>query len=174
MIATVLANILRFVVLIALQVLVLDHLDVANGWMVPYLYVLFLLLLPFEVPAWGLLLAGGATGLVMDVLSDTPGMHTTACIVMMYARGYWQRLIAPREGYEFGMRPDVQHMGLSWTLTYSGMLVLVHHLWLFFFELHRFDRTGGTLVRVLLSGTLTLGLVMLAEFLMRSDRRARA
>ncbi|MBL0127221.1 MAG: hypothetical protein IPP83_07120 [Flavobacteriales bacterium] len=35
-----------------LQVLVLDHLDIANGWMVPYLYPLFLLMLPFELPAW--------------------------------------------------------------------------------------------------------------------------
>ena len=31
MIATIIANLLRFVVLIALQVIVLDHLDVANG-----------------------------------------------------------------------------------------------------------------------------------------------
>ena len=40
MIGTVFANIARFVLLILIQVLVLDHLDVANGYMVPYLYVL--------------------------------------------------------------------------------------------------------------------------------------
>lgn len=173
MIATIVSNLLRFVVLIALQVIVLDHMDLANGWLVPYLYVLFLLMLPFELPAWALLLAGGAAGTLMDLLSDTPGMHTTACLVMMYVRGFWQRLIAPREGYEYGMRPDVQHMGLSWTLTYAGVLVLVHHLWLFFFELHRFDRAGGTLLRAVGSAAFTLVLVLLAQFLMRTDRRAR-
>lgn len=174
MIATIVANLLRFVALIALQVIVLDHVNVADGLLTPYLYVLALLLLPFELPAWGLLLAGAATGALMDVLSGTPGMHTTACLVMMYARAPWQRLIAPREGYEFGMRPDVQHMGLSWTLTYAGALVLVHHLWLFFFELHRFDRFWGTLLRALGSAAFTLALVLLAQFLMRPGRRARA
>ncbi|MBK6832081.1 MAG: hypothetical protein IPG92_15720 [Flavobacteriales bacterium] len=53
MIATLLANLLRFVMLLLVQVLVLDHLDMARGWMVPYLYVLILLMLPFELPAWG-------------------------------------------------------------------------------------------------------------------------
>ena len=53
MITTIGANLLRFMVLLLLQVLVLDHLDVANGYMVPYLYVLFLLMLPFvAVIAW--------------------------------------------------------------------------------------------------------------------------
>ncbi|MEZ4737810.1 MAG: hypothetical protein R2818_00220 [Flavobacteriales bacterium] len=52
MIVTVLANLQRFILLVLLQVLVLDHLDVANGFMVPYLYVLFLLMLPIELPAW--------------------------------------------------------------------------------------------------------------------------
>ncbi|MBV6403857.1 MAG: rod shape-determining protein MreD [Flavobacteriales bacterium] len=174
MIATIVANLLRFVALIALQVIVLDHLDVANGWLVPHLYVLFLLMLPFELPAWALLLAGAATGALMDLLSATPGMHTTACLVMMYVRSPWQRLIAPREGYEFGMRPDLRHMGLSWTLTYAGVLVLVHHLWLFFFELHRFDRAGGTFLRAVGSAAFTLVLVLLGQLLMRSERRQRA
>ena len=46
MIGTILGHILRFIALILLQVLVLDHLDVLNGLMVPYLYVFFLLMLP--------------------------------------------------------------------------------------------------------------------------------
>ena len=47
MIGTILLNLVRFVLLLLLQVVVLDHLDVANGYMVPYVYVLFLLMLPF-------------------------------------------------------------------------------------------------------------------------------
>ena len=86
MIGTVFANIARFVLLILIQVLVLDHLDVANGYMVPYLYVLFLLMLPIELPAWAQLTSGAIVGLVMDVFSNTPGMHMSACVVMMYVK----------------------------------------------------------------------------------------
>ena len=94
-------------------------------------------------------------------------------VVMMYVRSFWQRLLAPREGYEFGMRPDTQHMGFSWFLTYAGVLVLVHHLWLFFFELHRFDRFFSTLLRALSSGGFTLALCVLVQLLARRSGRER-
>lgn len=174
MIVTVLANFLRFLVLMLLQVLVLDHLDVANGFMVPYLYVLFLLMLPIELPAWAQLTTGAATGLVMDLFSSTPGMHMSACTVMMYARINLLGWIAPREGYEYGMRPTAPRMGLAWFITYAGLLVLVHHLWLFFVEVHRFDAFFGTLLRALLSATFTLGLCLLAQFLTSAQERSRA
>ena len=150
MIATILANLLRFVLLMLLQVLVLDHLDVANGYMMPYLYVLFLLMLPFELPTWAQLLIGAFTGLLMDIFSSTPGMHMSACVVMMFARAHLLDLIAPREGYEYGLRPTVPRMGLAWFLTYAGLLIALHHLWLFFVEgsmgcqfLHHLLREGG-------------------------------
>jgi len=173
MIVTVIANVLRFLLLILLQVLVLDHLDVANGYMVPYLYVLFLLMLPIELPAWAQLVTGAVAGLVMDFFSSTPGMHMSACVVMMYARLNLLRLLAPREGYEFGMRPTIPRMGIAWFLTYAGLLILVHHLWLFLIELHRFDDLLATFFRALLSALFTLGLCLLSQFLTSSPERGR-
>lgn len=173
MIATVLANLLRFVLLILLQVLVLDHLDLLNGLVVPYLYVLFLLMLPIETPAWAQLAVGAVTGLTMDLFSSTPGMHMSACVVMVYARLSLLRLLAPREGYEFGMRPTVPRMGMAWFVTYAGLLLLVHHLWLFFIEIHRFDAFFYTVLRALLSALATFGLCLLAQFLTSSPERSR-
>ena len=132
MIPAILTNAGRLMALVLVQALVLDHLDVANGYMVPYLYVLFLLMLPFETPAPATLLIGAGTGALMDLFSSTPGMHMSACTLMMYARIRVVRLLAPREGYEYGMRPTVPRMGLTWFITYAGVLILVHHLWLFF------------------------------------------
>lgn len=175
MIGTIGSNLLRFIILVLLQVLVLDHLDVANGYMVPYLYVLFLLLLPFELPEWSTLLIGAATGLVLDTFSSTPGMHMSACTVMVFARIHLLRLLAPREGYEYGMRPTVSGMGLAWFLTYASVLILIHHLWLFHVELFRFDRFFGTLLRAVLSTAFTLVLSLLTQFLTaRAVARDRA
>lgn len=175
MIGTITANAGRFLLLLLLQVMVLDHLDVANGWLVPYLYVLFLLMLPFELPAWGALLIAAGTGLVMDLFSSTPGMHMSACLVMVFVRKRLLRLMAPREGYEFGMRPTLPRMGLAWFSTYAAVLIVVHHLWLFFVELHRFDSFFATLLRALLSAAFTLALCLLAQFLTSSSReRGRA
>lgn len=174
MIVTLLANVFRFLALMLVQVLLLDHLDVARGWMVPYLYVLFLLMLPFELPAWAGLLIGAFTGLAMDYFSSTPGMHMSACVVMMFVRIRLLSLIAPREGYEFGMRPTLPRMGAVWFLTYASLLILVHHLWLFFVEVHRFDSFFLTLLRALASGVFTLGLCLLTQFLTSREERGRA
>ena len=174
MIGTVLMNVLRLVLLLLLQVLVLDHLDVLNGFMVPYLYVLFLLMLPFELPEWVTLLIGWATGLMMDLFSSTPGMHMGACTVMMFGRIYMLRLLAPREGYEYGMRPTVPRMGLAWFITYAGALILLHHLWLFNVEVFRADRFLSTFLRALLSALFTLALAILVQFLTTRAERGRA
>lgn len=173
MIGTILANLARLVVLIMLQALVLDHLDVANGYMVPYLYVLFLLMLPFELPAAALLLAGAGTGALMDLFSNTPGMHMSACTLMAFARLRVVRILAPREGYEYGMRPTVPSMGLTWFVTYASVLIVVHHLWLFFVEIYRFDAFFSTFSRALLSSAFTLVLCLLAQFLTARPERGR-
>lgn len=174
MINAIASNIGRFVLLVLVQVLLLDQLDVANGWLVPYLYVLFLIMLPFELPGWAGLLIGAATGLAMDAFNSTPGMHMSACTVMMFARIRLLRLMAPRDGYEFGMRPTVPRMGLAWFATNAGALILLHHLWLFFAEVHRFDAFPGTLLRAVLSAAFTLALCLLAQLLTsRAELRAR-
>lgn len=175
MIGSAITNLGRFAVLILLQVMVVDHLRLAGIWIVPYLYVLFLLMLPFELPAWGGLLIGAATGLTMDLFNSTPGMHMSACVLMMYARKRLLRLMAPRDGYEFGMRPTVPGMGLAWFATNAGVLIAIHHLWLFFVELHRFDAFFSTLGRALLSTIATLGLCLLAQLLTtRTALKSRA
>ena len=173
MIITVLANIQRFILLLLLQVLVLDHLDVANGYVVPYLYVLFLLMLPIELPAWAQLTIGAITGLTLDFFSSTPGMHMSACVLMMFVRINLLHLLAPREGYEFGSRATLPRMGFAWYLTYAGILISVHHLWLFLVEVHRFDGFFSTLFRAFCSAVFTFGLCLLAQFLTASAERDR-
>ncbi len=174
MIGTVLANIMRFVLLVLLQALVIDHMDVANGWVVPYLYVLFILMLPIALPLWASLLLGFAIGFTMDLFSSTPGMHASACTVMAYARSLMLRALAPREGYEIGRRAALADMGLAWFMTYGGVLILIHHVWLFFVEVFRFDAFLSTLFRALLSTAATLVLCLVAQLLIaRSSSRTR-
>ena len=128
MITKVRNHILSFILLVLLQALVLDHLDLAHGWVVPYLYVLFIISLPFDTPPWATLVLGFLLGLAMDFFSSTPGMHTSACVVMAYGRIWMLRILAPRDGYDYDKRPIVQHMGLTWYMTFAAVLVVLHHL----------------------------------------------
>ena len=74
----------------------IDHIDLGNGWVVPFLYIFFILALPVELPVWAVLLLSAFAGLVMDFFSSTPGMHMSACVVMGFGRGYMLRALAPR------------------------------------------------------------------------------
>lgn len=173
MIGTIIAQILRFALLVLLQVLVIDHIDLANGWVVPYLYVLFILTLPVNTPTWAVLALGFLTGVVLDMFSSTPGMHASACTAMAYARGWMLRALAPREGYETGLKPGITDLGLPWFMTYAGVLVVTHHLVLFFVEVYRFDAFFSTFARALVSAAATLVLCLLGQLLTARSARNR-
>ena len=171
MVSIILGNIVRFVILMVIQVFLLDHLDLYDGMVVPYLYILFLFMLPFDIEHSFLMVIGFITGITMDIFNNTPGMHASACVFICFIRPYFLQWIAPRDGYEFGLMPRIQHMGASWSITYMGVLVLLHHTWLFFIEVYMLDRFFETFARVALSGIFTVVLCVLAQFLSFSSRR---
>jgi hypothetical protein len=49
----------------------------------------------------------------------------------------------------------------------------MHHLWLFFVEVYRFDDFFSTLLRALMSATATLVLCLLSQALVSRDTRTR-
>ena len=152
----------RFIFLIMLQVLVLNNMQF-SGLVNPYLYVLFILLLPFELPGWALLFLGFLTGLSIDIFSDTLGLHTSATVIMAFLRPFILRIIAPRDGYDSGKSPGLHVFGLSWFLRYSIILIFVHHFSLFFLEVFRFSDIFHTLLRIILSSVFTILLVLLSQ-----------
>ena len=155
---------LRFFVLILVQVLLLNNIQL-GGYINPYLYVLFILLLPLETPNWLLLLLAFILGLGIDMFTNTMGMHAAACVFMAYCRPYITKLISPRDGYDMDTPPTLQNLGLNWFLTYSIVLVLLHHLFLFYIEVFRLHEFFSTLLRVLLSSILTVTLILISQYL---------
>jgi rod shape-determining protein MreD len=167
MVNDVIKHIVRFIFLILLQGLVLQDIELGSmaAYLNPYLYILFLLMLPLNLPNWSLLLIGFFTGLIMDSFTDTQGMHASACVLLAFCRPYVLKLIAPRDGYEFGTSPTLQQMGLLWYFYYAGILVVAHHFWLFNIEVFQVSGFFNTLLKVLLSSIFTIGLIILSQYL---------
>jgi rod shape-determining protein MreD len=156
-------NILRFVVVILFQVLVMDNVMI-NGYMIPYIYLLFILLLPFETPRWVQLLSGFALGLAMDLFTGTPGMHTAATVLVAFVRPYLLGLLASRDGYEPDTFPRIHYYGLIWFLKYTVLIVLIHHLALFYLEVFQLKFFFSTLLRVILSTILSTSTIVLSQY----------
>ncbi len=164
MINLILRNIGRFLFLVLLQVLVLDNIQL-GGYLIPFMYVLFILLMPFETPGWVLLVTAFLLGASIDLFEHTPGMHASATVFMAFLRPTVLKMIAPREGYEPSSFPRIHFYGISWFLQYSAILVFSHHLFLFYLEVFSFSGFFITLLRIILSSTFTLGLIILSQFL---------
>ena len=156
-------NIFRFVVVVLFQVLVMDNV-MLNGYMVPYVYLLFILLMPFETPRWIVLISGFLLGLGIDLFEHTPGMHTAATVLLAFVRPYILSLLAPRDGYEPETFPRVHFYGFTWFLKYTLLMVLVHHLALFYLEVFQLQNFLSTLSRVVLSSILSASTIVLSQF----------
>lgn len=162
-------NGLRFVFLILFQAVILNNIEL-GGYINPYLYILFILWLPFEMQLWVTLLLGFSLGFCMDIFTGTFGLHIAACVFLAYCRAFVLKLLAPREGYEFGLRPNIQDMGIAWFVTYSGIMIFMHHGALFYIEAFRFSEFFPTLLRVILSSVFTFILVTLSQFLTYKEK----
>ena len=156
-------NILRFAFLVLAQILLFNNIQF-SGYINPYIYILFILLMPFETPGWILLISGFSLGLSIDIFMNTIGLHTTATIILAFTRPYILNVISPRDGYEPGSFPRIFYYGFNWFLRYTISMVLIHHFTLFFLEVFRFEVILHTIVRIILSSLFSVSLIIISQY----------
>ncbi len=165
MINEIIKHIIRFGFLLLFQAIVINKIELMDGLVLPFVYIFALLMLPFNTPRWALLLIGFIYGLSLDAFTNTLGMHTSACLVLVFAQPFVLRLLSPREGYELNGKGTIQKLGLTWYLLYAGILTLIHHFWLFYIEIFRFTDFFTTFLKVILSSVATLIFLTLGQYL---------
>ena len=69
----------QFVILVILQLLIFNNIEF-SGYVNPYVYVLFILLLPFDTPKALLLILAFIMGIIIDLFMGTPGVHSSATV----------------------------------------------------------------------------------------------
>jgi len=152
-----------FIALVLLQVLLFNNIQF-SGYVNPYVYIMFILLLPVEIPSWLLLFLSFFTGMVIDIYAGTPGMHSFATVLSGFVRPFILRSNSPRDGYEPGAEPSMIAYGIRWFLIYTSVIVLIHHAALFYIEVFRFNDFFRTLLRVFLSSVFTITFVVIIEY----------
>jgi len=166
MINSVLRFVLLFILLVLFQVLFFNNIQF-SGYINPYVYILFILLLPFEIPAWLVLLLSFSMGITIDFFSGTPGIHTSSTVLAGFVRPYVLRVVSPRDGYESGPDPSMSSYGFRWFFSYTLLIVLIHHFALFYLEVFRFADFFRTMLRIILSTLFSLTFILIIEFYRR-------
>ncbi len=157
-----------WVVLILLQIVLFNHIRF-SGFVNPYLYILFILLLPFDTPKYLLLILGFLLGLNIDIFCNTPGIHASATTVMAFARPTVISFISSRDSLESNSPPRLKQMGPAWFIRYTVVLVLIHHLFLFYVEVFTLKGFIFTLFRSLSSALFTIVIIVLSQFLIYKE-----
>ena len=168
MIKPILVNIFRFVFLVLLQVFFLPNLSIYH-LAVPFLYVLFIILLPVDISSFMLFILSFLMGFTVDAFSNTLGLNTSACVFMAFCRISILKVMIPK-GNEFLPEPSIKNFGFNWFLTYSAILVVLHHLFLFNVEYFRLSEFFATSMKAIISSVYTLILIILSQYLFGSRK----
>lgn len=144
---------------ILLQVFVLNHVHI-DGYFSPLFYIVFILVLPYELPNWLLLASGFLLGLIIDIFAFTPGLHATATLALAYMRILTINRISPKGEYEGGTLLSATNYGWVWYLKYISILISTHHFILYFLESFTFQHADHTIFKAL-SSILATGLLLL-------------
>ncbi len=162
----------RFLTLIAIQVVILNHIYF-GGYITPQIYPLFILLLPFDVKGGVLLVTAFFSGLAVDMFSDSMGMHAAATVFMAFMRPTVIRIISIKTDFDQGEEPRIENNGLGWILSYTVILLFLHHMALFIIEVFRLNELPQVLFRTLLSTGFSLLIIIIAHLLMAKQSKSR-
>lgn len=166
--SALLGNIVRFVLLLAAQVLVFNRIDLF-GFINPFPYVLFIILFPVNGNKSALLAASFFLGIIMDMFWNSGGVHAAACLLLAYFRPAIFK-------FSFGLSYEYQTVRLNDSLTperFSFILIAVvlHHFVLFILEVFKISFLWEILVRTMLSAIFTIVTCIIIIYIIKPNKR---
>ena len=148
----------RYIVVMLLQVLLLDQLQLW-GACHPYVYILCLLMMPITLPHSVSMIIGAVVGLVMDIFCNSLGVHTAACILLMFIRPYLIGVIV-NDKDRLNEQISLRAIGMEALIKYVVILVLIHHLTVFLLAAWSWAHIGFVLLETLVSSLITISLII--------------
>jgi rod shape-determining protein MreD len=166
--SAILSNIARFILLLTAQVVIFNSMSL-SGYLNPYPYVLFIILYPVNGNKSGLLLASFFLGIIIDMFSNSGGIHAAASVSLAYLRPVFFK-------FSFGVSYEYQTIKINDKLTperFSFILISVvtHHFILFLLETFRVSFFWNILLRTVLSTIFTIVICIIIIYLFKPNRR---
>jgi len=170
--ATIPKNIIRFIILVLIQALILDHV-MLNEMVTPYLYFVFILWLPFRINRGLLMILAACLGFSIDSFRHHPGFHMAACVLIAYFRPFIINILIPQEGAETNYEePSIRSLGgVGPYMIYAGTLSLIHNVWLFLLEAWQFGGLWYFITKAFFSTLVTLVLILITELIVNRRQK---
>jgi len=146
-------NIMRFILLVGLQVSVLNHINFL-GYINPYVYILFVLLFPIKNNRTLFIFLSFLLGLSINIFSDSVGIPVAACGSIAYVRPVILK-------FSFGTIYEYQTIKFdaaefSSKFIYIIIMTVIHHFILFSLEIFNISKVILTFQKTLFSSIFTI------------------
>ncbi|WP_258102710.1 rod shape-determining protein MreD [Marinoscillum sp. MHG1-6] len=133
-----------------------------------FFYLGFILFLPVGLNRNLTMIIGFLSGLVIDVFSNTPGIHAAATVLITFVKDYW---------YSFAIGED-EEPNLSWndlkgwgSVKFLLPLITLHHTIIFVLENNGFTEFVILMNKILLSSAYTFITVFSLSLLLAPTER---
>ncbi|HQW45440.1 MAG: rod shape-determining protein MreD [Bacteroidetes bacterium] len=164
---------INFIVIMMVQLFILNDIVIKSSItlmgipvFIPLIYPLILLLLPVNTPHWLTMLLGFMVGITMDLFSNTPGVHASACVVLGYVRPYLLNLFFQQNIKELGDTvPTLFRMGFRSFLLYILFALVIHHCYYYIIQIWSFKNILLIVYKTILSTLLSIILIILSQLI---------
>lgn len=166
----ILSNISRFVALIVVQVLVLNYVYL-GGYVLPFIYILGVLMLPTNMGKIPTLLVAFAAGGVVDIFCGIPGFHAFSCTMMAFARVlFGNRMLTQGDPDAVVETPSVHQVPFQTFMGYAFLMAAVYSVTYGLVEAFSFGNFWMTVLSMLINTLVAWALVMLFQLLVPQKR----
>lgn len=155
-------NTVRFIALVLVQVLILNHINFL-GYINPYIYILFIILYPVKNNRTLFIFLSFLLGLSVDIFSDSGGVHAAASVTLAFMRPGFLKWI-------FGALYENQtvkfsNIDFAQKLSYFALMSFFHHFIMFALEIFNFSKIILIAQKTLYSGIFTIILCILVTII---------
>ncbi|MBO4454096.1 MAG: rod shape-determining protein MreD [Paludibacteraceae bacterium] len=148
----------RYIVVMLLQVLLFNQLQLF-GVCHPYVYVMCLLMMPLTLSQNADMIIGAAVGLVMDMFCNSLGVHTAACILLMFIRPYLVGVLV-NDKDRLNEQLTSRTLGIEAMIKYVVIMVLIHHFMVFMLAAWSWTHFWFVLAETAVSSLLTIAIIL--------------
>ena len=146
------------------------------GVATPYVFLVFLLMLPLNLPFKGSILVGFGVGLLVDVFSTNAltGLHAFSCVLIMAVRLSWVETITTRIAFRGNEDVFLKGQAFPWYISYLLPLIFLHHLSYFFLEAFGFENLGNTFLKIISSTVFTFVVLLALTLLFYANSEGKS
>lgn len=134
-----------------------------------FFYVGFLILLPRTFSRSYLMVIGFFAGLLVDIFTNTPGIHASASVFILFSRNFWLSVVTD-DAQEI-TNLNVASLKKSGFLYFIFPLVFVHHFLIFIIENGGFHLFGMVMSKAFFSSIFSTTVIFVINFIITPKRK---